>query len=99
MWTAASVTLAAGDDVTCTFVNVIERGAVLIHKTAKHAAALGGQKNHEGVTFTVANANNGTNHSRCHRRSGSRLRCQRPRVGPRRRLHDHRNASGWLSQR
>jgi Prealbumin-like fold domain len=59
--TAASVTLAAGDDVTCTFVNVIERGAVLIHKTAKHAAAPGGQKNHEGVTFTVANANNGTN--------------------------------------
>ena len=61
---AAAVTLAGGDDVTCTFVNVIERGAVLVHKTAKHAAAPGTDPvPHAGVTFTVTNATNGTNTS------------------------------------
>jgi hypothetical protein len=54
-----SVTLEAGDDVTCTFTNVVERGAISIHKSAKHAAADGGVINHAGVTFTVTNATNG----------------------------------------
>ena len=49
----AAITLNPGDDVTCTFVNVIKRGALLIHKTAKHAAAPGGTFNQAGVTFTV----------------------------------------------
>ncbi len=56
----AAVTLGPGDDVTCTYTNVIERGALSIHKTAKHAAAPGGTINHGGVTFTVTNATNGT---------------------------------------
>jgi len=56
--TADSVTLAAGDDVTCTFVNVIERGAIEIVKTAKHAA---GNPDLSGVKFTITNAINGTN--------------------------------------
>ncbi len=48
----AAITLDAGDDVTCTFVNERERGAIEITKTRKHAAA-GGDDPHEGVTFTV----------------------------------------------
>jgi hypothetical protein len=55
---ADSVTLAAGDDITCTFVNEIERGAIKITKTRKHAA---GGTAHAGVTFNIANATNGTN--------------------------------------
>jgi hypothetical protein len=58
--TADAVTLEAGDDVTCTFVNEIERGAIKIVKTRKHAAA-GGTDAHAGVTFTITNGNNGTN--------------------------------------
>ncbi len=58
--TADAVTLEAGDDVTCTFVNVIERGAIEIAKTRKHAAAEGGEEGHAGVAFTVTNATNGT---------------------------------------
>jgi Prealbumin-like fold domain len=54
-----AVTLAGGDDVTCTFTNVVERGAISIHKSAKHAAADGGVIDHAGVTFTVTNATNG----------------------------------------
>ena len=56
----AAVTLGPGDDVTCTYTNVVERGALSIHKSAKHAAAPGGTRNHAGVTFTVTNATNGT---------------------------------------
>jgi Prealbumin-like fold domain len=55
-----AVDLGPGDDVTCTYTNVVERGALSIHKSAKHAAAPGGTKNHGGVTFTVTNATNGT---------------------------------------
>ncbi|MFC5041660.1 MSCRAMM family protein [Ornithinimicrobium kibberense] len=47
-----TITLGAGDDVTCTFVNERERGAIEITKTRKHAAA-GGTAPHAGVTFTV----------------------------------------------
>lgn len=57
--TADAVTLEAGDDVTCTFVNVVERGAIVVSKMAKHAAA-GEDVPVEGVTFTVTNATNGT---------------------------------------
>jgi hypothetical protein len=58
--TADAVTLSAGDDVTCTFVNEIERGAIKITKTRKHAADGPGDHAHEGVDFTVTNTN-GTN--------------------------------------
>ena len=51
----AAITLDAGDDVACTFVNEIERGALVIHKDRKHAAAEGGTDVHAGVTFTVTN--------------------------------------------
>ena len=50
------ITLAGGDDVTCTFVNERERGAIEITKTRKHAAATGGEGPHAGVTFTVTDA-------------------------------------------
>lgn len=56
--TADAVTLSAGDDVTCTFVNVIQRGAIEIVKTAKHAA---GDPDLSGVEFTITNTTNGTN--------------------------------------
>lgn len=58
--TADAVTLGAGDDVTCTFVNNIERGALTIHKEAKHAADEDNVIPHAGVVFTITNAN-GTN--------------------------------------
>ncbi|KNX35973.1 hypothetical protein VV01_00455 [Luteipulveratus halotolerans] len=50
----ASISLSAGDDVTCTFVNERERGAIDITKTRKHAAAQGGVAPHPGVQFTVS---------------------------------------------
>jgi hypothetical protein len=49
-----AITLAAGSDVTCTFTNERERGAIEITKTRKHAAAPGGEGAHAGVTFTVS---------------------------------------------
>jgi hypothetical protein len=55
-----SVTLGPGDDVTCTFTNVVQRGSLSIHKSAKHAAAESGSINQAGVTFTVTNPTNGT---------------------------------------
>jgi Prealbumin-like fold domain len=55
-----AVVLGPGDDVTCTYTNVVERGALSIHKTAKHAAAQGGTINHAGVKFTVTNTTNNT---------------------------------------
>lgn len=58
--TADAVTVGVGDDVTCTAINVIERGAISIHKTAKNAAA-GGEMELAGVEFTVSNTTNGTN--------------------------------------
>lgn len=48
-----AVTLGAGDDVTCTFVNAVERGAIEITKTRKHAAADGGVAPHAFVDFTI----------------------------------------------
>jgi hypothetical protein len=49
----SAVTLEAGDDVTCTFVNEVERGAIEITKTRKHAADGPGDHPHAGVTFTI----------------------------------------------
>lgn len=57
----ATVEISPGEDVTCTFVNVIERGAVLVHKTAKHAASETGRIPQSGVVFTVENAQAGVN--------------------------------------
>jgi hypothetical protein len=55
--TPDAVTLEPGDDVTCTFVNVVNRGSVLIHKTAKQQSAPGHVINHAGVSFRVTNGN------------------------------------------
>src|SRR5690606_25429641 len=48
-----AINLGAGDDVTCTFVNERERGAIEITKTRKHQAAEGGTDVHADVDFTV----------------------------------------------
>jgi hypothetical protein len=48
----ATIGLSAGETVTCTFHDAREKGAILITKTRKHAAA-GGDVAHPGVTFTV----------------------------------------------
>jgi Prealbumin-like fold domain len=49
----ASIGLSGGETVTCTFHDARERGAILITKTRKHAAAGPGDHPHPGVTFTV----------------------------------------------
>lgn len=49
----SAITLGAGDVVTCTFVNEVERGAIKITKTRKHAADGPGDHAHEGVGFTI----------------------------------------------
>jgi hypothetical protein len=49
----ASIGLSPGETVTCTFHDARERGAILITKTAKHAAAASGEIAQSGVTFTV----------------------------------------------
>jgi hypothetical protein len=49
----SAITLGAGDDVTCTFVNEVERGAIKITKTRKHAADGPGDHDHAGVDFTI----------------------------------------------
>ena len=59
--TADAVNLSAGDEVTCTFVNEIERGSIRVAKLAKHAASESGTIGVAGVKFTVTNSNNGTN--------------------------------------
>jgi prealbumin domain-containing protein len=49
----AAIGLAAGETVTCTFHDARERGAILVTKTRKHAAAGPGDHPQQGVTFTV----------------------------------------------
>jgi hypothetical protein len=49
----ASIGLSAGEDVTCTFHDARERGAIEITKTRKHAADGPGDHGHPGVTFTI----------------------------------------------
>jgi hypothetical protein len=51
--TTVSITLAAGDDVVCTYTNTAQTGAIEITKTRKHAADGAGDHAHSGVTFTV----------------------------------------------
>jgi hypothetical protein len=48
-----TVTVVANAEVSVTFVNPRQRGAILITKTRKHAAAGSGDQPHAGVTFTV----------------------------------------------
>ncbi len=50
----SAITLGVGDDVTCTFVNSPQEGAIEITKTRKHAALGSGDHPHEGVTFTIS---------------------------------------------
>ncbi len=49
----SSIDLAGGETVTCTFHDARQTGAIKITKTRKHAAAVGGEGPHAGVTFTV----------------------------------------------
>ena len=51
--TPGSITLDADETVTCTFHDARERGAILITKTRKHAAAGPGDHPQPNVTFTV----------------------------------------------
>jgi Prealbumin-like fold domain len=48
------VTVVADEQVTVTFVNPRQLGAIQVTKTAKHAAAAGGEINQSGVAFTIA---------------------------------------------
>jgi hypothetical protein len=48
-----AVTIVTNETVTVTFVDPRLRGAILITKTAKHAAATGGTQPHAGVEFSV----------------------------------------------
>jgi hypothetical protein len=50
----AAIGLSAGENVVCTFHDARERGAILITKTRKHAAAGSGDHPHEGVVFTIS---------------------------------------------
>ncbi len=51
--TPSAIGLSPGETVTCTFHDARERGAILITKTRKHAAAGPGPHPHPGVTFKV----------------------------------------------
>ncbi|GAA1766009.1 MSCRAMM family protein [Agromyces humatus] len=52
-----SISLSAGETVTCTFVNEREKGSIKIVKTRKHAASGPGDHPHANVTFTVTGGN------------------------------------------
>jgi hypothetical protein len=49
----SAISLQPGEDITCTFVDSRERGAIDITKLRKHAADGPGNHPHAGVTFTV----------------------------------------------
>jgi Prealbumin-like fold domain len=49
-----AVTVDADEQATVTFVDPRQRGAILVTKTAKHAAAEGGTAPQAGVNFTIA---------------------------------------------
>ena len=51
--TAASISLQAGETVSCTFTNTRQRGAIEVTKTRKHAADGPGDHPQEGVTFDI----------------------------------------------
>jgi len=48
-----AIALGQGETVTCTFTNTLQRGAIRVTKTAKHAAAASGTILQSGVDFTV----------------------------------------------
>jgi Prealbumin-like fold domain len=48
------VTVTADEQVTVTFVNPRQRGAIQLTKTEKHAAEADGVRPHAGVNFTIA---------------------------------------------
>jgi hypothetical protein len=48
------VTVTADETVEVTFVDPRQRGAIMLTKTAKHAASENGVRPHEGVGFTIA---------------------------------------------
>ena len=49
-----AISLSAGETVTCTFTNALERGAIRIVKTRKHAALGSSPVPHAGVVFSVS---------------------------------------------
>lgn len=51
-----AVTVVATETVTVEFENPRQRGAIVISKTRKHAAAPGGEDVHAGVDFTVTDS-------------------------------------------
>jgi hypothetical protein len=50
----ATAVIVAGSDITCTYVNDQQLGAIRVVKTRKHAADGAGPHPHAGVTFTIA---------------------------------------------
>jgi len=50
----ATAVIVGGSDITCTYVNQQQLGAIRVVKTRKHAADGPGPHPHAGVTFTIA---------------------------------------------
>jgi hypothetical protein len=50
----ATAVIVAGSDITCTYVNEQQLGAIRVVKTRKHAADGPGSHPHAGVDFTIA---------------------------------------------
>lgn len=55
-----SVTVTADEEITITFVNPRQRGAIVITKERKHAATAADPDPHPGVTFTVEDGDGNT---------------------------------------
>jgi hypothetical protein len=49
----SAIDLGPAETVTCTFTNTLQQGAIIVSKTAKHAASGPGDHPLAGVTFTV----------------------------------------------
>jgi hypothetical protein len=56
----AAIDLGPAETVTCTFVNTLQTGAILIHKDRKHAADGSGNHPHAGVAFAINGTAAGT---------------------------------------
>jgi hypothetical protein len=50
---AVTFSIGGGETLECTFTNTLQRGAILVTKTRKHAADGPGDHPHSGVSFTV----------------------------------------------
>jgi hypothetical protein len=50
----ATAVIVGGSDITCTYINRQEQGAIRVVKTRKHAADGPGSHPHAGVSFTIA---------------------------------------------